>query len=83
MAELVDCTGLENQHSASYPGFESLSFRNFKIKLLYIMKFYKQKKPFKNLIISFNYKFVRQPKIKKSNEFILFTPLKKKELISY
>lgn len=47
------------------------------------MKFYKQKKPFKNLIISFNYKFVRQPKIKKSNEFILFTPLKKKELISY
>ena len=28
LAELVDCTGLENRRTARYRGFESLSLRN-------------------------------------------------------
>lgn len=47
------------------------------------MKFYKQKKPFKNLFIIFNKKVVEQPQIQKPNEFNLFAPLKKKKLINY
>ena len=47
------------------------------------MKFYKQKKSFKNLFITFNKKVVQQPQIQKLNEFDLFTPLKKNKLISY
>ncbi len=27
LGRVVDCTGLENRHTARYPGFESLSFR--------------------------------------------------------
>ncbi len=34
MAELVDCTGLENRHTERYLGFESLSLRNPQIHLV-------------------------------------------------
>ena len=32
LAELVDCTGLENRRTARYRGFESLSLRQLKRK---------------------------------------------------
>ena len=81
MVELVDCTGLENQHSASYPGFESLSFRIVKNKI--IMKFVKQKKPFTNFFRYFNNQNIKSPKFTKSNDFLLFPLIKKKKLITY
>ena len=42
------------------------------------MKFYKQRKSFKNLFISFNKEIIRQPRITKPNSLGIFTPLKKR-----
>ena len=41
MAELVDCTGLENRRAARHRGFESLSLRNY--KFIYNIMIRKQK----------------------------------------
>lgn len=47
------------------------------------MKFYKQKTPIKNFLVSFSNTSVKHPRITKPNDFLLFYPLKKNRLITY